>query len=70
MKYTIGGTECLCDDPFDIFDFIDENLDHQMKKLFGAKEMKAITPSKKPLYRRGRVGDKQPYILKKRRTTT
>ncbi|KAI3777035.1 hypothetical protein L1987_46828 [Smallanthus sonchifolius] len=32
VTYNIGGNECMSNDPFEISQFIDTNLDYQLKK--------------------------------------
>ncbi|KAI3744770.1 hypothetical protein L1987_57861 [Smallanthus sonchifolius] len=32
VTYNIGGNECLSNDPFEVAQFIDNNLDYQLKK--------------------------------------
>jgi hypothetical protein len=35
LKYRTGGVECVSEHPFDVADFINHNLDYQLKKLKG-----------------------------------
>jgi hypothetical protein len=68
LKYKTGCVECLSNDPFDVADFIDYNLDYQLKKLKGKG-----TASKIPDLNNNTwiddFWDKQPNLVPKKNNT-